>query len=79
MLEILASQHSEPQKEFYVNGASIDDAQHAANWHDIEVYLQKLRPSNLHLHVPLLNNKPTQSAATYTSSAREKTVYDILI
>lgn len=64
--------------QFYLDGAGLDDVQHEANWQEIVSYLQSLNASNLHKHVPLVNNKPVQSAATWSSSAREKTVYDLL-
>lgn len=78
MLELLASQRGEPSVQFYLDGAGIDDAQHEASWQEVVEYLQSLNASNLHKHVPLLNNKPVQSVATWTSAEREKTVYDLL-
>lgn len=78
MMELLASQRGEPSVQFYLDGAGLDDFQHEANWQEIVAYLQSLNANNLHKHVPLINNKPLQSAATWVTSAREKTVYDLL-
>lgn len=79
MLELLGKQHGQPSMQFYLDGAGLADFQHEASWQEITDYLQSLNANNLHKHVPLLNNKPVHTAATWTSAAREKTVYDLLV
>ena len=54
ILEVLAANTSEPPSELLMHPNGLDDLQHAANWQQIEEYLKTVNTSNLHLHVPLL-------------------------
>ena len=53
LLERLAKDRGEPSMEQLAADTSVDGLQHAANWEQIETYLQKITMNNMHEYVPM--------------------------
>lgn len=68
ILEVMAAQIGEPSSELLMRPNGLDDLQHAANWQQIEDYLKTVNMSNLHLHVPLVQDGSSVSSNTQLGS-----------
>ncbi len=55
-MEALARQHMAPSIEALMEPGEADDLQHAANWQQVEQYVQTYNLSNLHNHLPFLKD-----------------------
>jgi len=55
LLERLAKDRGEPSMEQLADDTSVDGVQHAANWEQVEAYLQKITINNMHEYVPVLD------------------------
>ena len=53
LLERLAKDRGEPAMEQLAADTSVDGLQHAANWEQVETYLQKITMNNMHEYVPV--------------------------
>ncbi|DBB06088.1 TPA: hypothetical protein ACH3X3_009648 [Trebouxia sp. C0006] len=53
LLERLAKERGKPSMEQLAADTSVDGLQHAANWEQIETYLQKITMNNMHEYVPM--------------------------
>lgn len=53
LLERLAEDRGEPSMEQLAADTSVDRFQHAANWEQVETYLQKITMNNMHEYVPM--------------------------
>ncbi len=55
-MEALARRHMAPSIEGLMENGEVDDLQHAANWQQVEHYVQTYNLSNLHDHNPFLKD-----------------------
>ena len=79
VLEVMAASIGEPPSELLMQPNGLDDLQHAANWQQVEEYLKTVNMSNLHLHVPLLQDASSAYSSDTQLGSFTDSPFDLLI
>ena len=56
LVEAEAVRQGEPPMQTFIEDTSVSDLQHAADWADVEHYLQGITEENMNIHLPLLQH-----------------------